>query len=149
MTAEDWLRERGIEVKRQDTPPPGQFARYPTSALPHLPGSEEDITGQETQHVPSVVHIDVRLGGDVTEWPTAALPESVVLDDDNEPSIFISDFDEFHAALEEEMTVPLPVIPALPSSTPPSPIIVDAKAMAEDADEDGDISSTPTRRLEG
>jgi hypothetical protein len=147
MTAEDWLRERGIEVTRQGNQRPGQVAGQHTSALPHFPGADEDVTGQETQHVPSVVRIDVRLGGDVAEWPTAALPWPTALTPDAEDaSIFIGDFDELSYALEDEMTVPLPVIPALPSATPPPHIIIDAEVVPPP--HVSDISATPTRRLD-
>ena len=130
MSAEEWLRERGIEIARQrPASQPGEYARYPTSALSGpLPG--EPIEDQETRAVPSVVRLDLHIRGDITEWPTGKLdeeafsteevaevaPEAVIL------PIAAADDPDF--ALADEMTVPLPII--VPD----------------------DISTTPTRRLE-
>jgi hypothetical protein len=72
MTAEEWLREHGVEVERA-SPPPGVVAKHPTAALPEE-GAAPAIDEHETRRVPSVVRLDIHIGGDVAEWPTTALP---------------------------------------------------------------------------
>ena len=140
MTPEEWLRERGIEVERQrPAAQRGQFAGQHTGALPNVPHlSAPPLDEVETQLVPSVVRLDLHIRGDVAEWPTAALPNSIVpLDESSEWAYIRSDADY---SLEEEMTMPLPIITLPPKA--PKPASLDEEAI--DA-----ITNTPTKRLEG
>lgn len=89
--------------------------------------------------MPTVVRIDLHIGGDVAEWPTAALPDPVIpLDESSEWHYIESDADsDANYALEDEMTMPLPTVPpALPPSGPSDSTVIDA------------IVNTPTRRLD-
>jgi hypothetical protein len=135
MTPEEWLREHGIEVARQDpSAPHGQFAGQATGALPYVPPTPA-IDDLETQLVPSVVHIDLHIGGDVAEWPTTTLPNPVDPATDSTEWAYIDADPDF--ALEDEMTIPLPVIPA-----PAQP------GTNSDTDATLDvITHMPTRRL--
>lgn len=168
MTPEEWLRERGIDItRRPGSARPGELASQHTHALPSLPdddNDEEDVESLRTRIVPTVVKLDLRLGGDVAEWPTAALPEPPAgFDITDRAEAFVLDanddeadsFDEIDYAIEDEMTVPLPIItpeyltpPPDPASTVPgetlSPV-ADETAAADDAP--SDITATPTRRL--
>jgi hypothetical protein len=165
MTPEEWLRERGIDITRRPGARPGELAGQHTHALPSIPGDDDDddVTSQKTRLVPTVVRLDLRLGGDVAEWPTAALPDPPAMLDEDADS-FLGDGDNdatdlddaFDYTIEDEMTVPLPIItpdrltpPDLAATTPaePDPPPTD-DAEAED-DAASDISTTPTRRLSG
>ncbi len=170
MTPEEWLRERGIQITRQSAEGMGSgaFASEHTSALPSVPddaADDDEVANLETQLVPTIVRIDLRLGGDVAEWPTAALLGSppVILDDEqtDAPSRDERD-DNLDYTLEDEMTIPLPAIPARSTATPPplppasetmaDEVPVDAESSDSDAtasNPPGDITTTPTRRLDG
>jgi hypothetical protein len=132
MTAEDWLREHGIEIAHPQPPrQPGEYARYPTSALSGpLPG--EPIEEQETQAVPSVVKIDLFIRGDITEWPTgkleledAGMTEEIIEIAPIDAAMTTEDEDTPDFALADEMTIPLPAITR----------------------DNMDITNTPTHRL--
>jgi hypothetical protein len=166
MTPEEWLRARGIDISRQgmDAAQPGALAGQHTSALPSVPDDDDEPENLDTQLVPTVVRIDLRLGGDVAEWPTAALidPSPTILDEDEDAALLDERDDDFDYAIENEMTVPLPAIPTRSVATPPpTPSFLlddadDADEISGEADADGDdgappgdITTTPTRRLDG
>ena len=139
MTPEEWLRERGIEVARhRPAAQRGQFAGQPTGALPNVPHLSPSLVEElATQIVPSVVRLDLHIRGDVAEWPTITLPEPAVPLD--EPSEWADPNGDVDYSLEEEMTIPLPII-TLPPKTP-------EPASREEEILDA-ITNTPTKRLE-
>jgi hypothetical protein len=176
MSPEEWLRERGIDItRRPGAVRPGELASQHTHALPSMPGfdDDDDVASQETRLVPTVVRLDLRLGGDVAEWPTAALlnPPAVLAENDDavvadgaavaENDDAASFDDDFDYTIEDEMTVPLPIItpdsltPAPdPASTAPAETVSAEPESAPEEEMDveavaatSDISTTPTRRL--
>ncbi len=124
MSAEDWLRERGIEITRQQGhSQPGEHARYPTSALPGpLPGA--DIEDQETQAVPSIVRLDLHIVGDITEWPTGKLEDDAPITEAAPPDIAVS-----YPSLDPDFTFADEATAIMPIVSVP------------------DITTVPTRRL--
>ena len=131
MSAEDWLRERGIEISRQQrTNQPGQYARYPTSALPGaLPGA--DIEDQETQAVPSIVRLDLHIGGgDITEWPTGKLDEDALLADaiaEGVPDLAAPPDDNADLAFVDEATMIMPIVPMTDITRAPTRRLTDVE----------------------
>ena len=123
MSAEDWLRERGIEIVRQGgESQPGQYARYPTTALPGpLPGA--NIEDQATQAVPSIVRLDLHIVGDITEWPTGKLEDDAPLTEEIPEVVVAPMVADPDFALADEATAIMPIV-VMP-----------------------DITTTPTRRL--
>lgn len=126
MSAEDWLRERGIEITRHGgESQPGEYARYPTSALPGpLPG--DDIAEQQTQAVPSIVRLDLHIVGDITEWPTGKLDDDAPLtaeipEVEATPAAEAADF-----AFADEATVIMPIVVMPDITTTPTRRLVDA-----------------------
>ncbi|MBA3823633.1 MAG: hypothetical protein H0X24_06975 [Ktedonobacterales bacterium] len=133
MSAEDWLRERGIEITRRGgESQPGQYARYPTSALPGPPPGA-DIEDQETQAVPSIVRLDLHIVGDITEWPTGKLeddaPQTEKIPEVDSPigDARAGQRDEPDFALADEATVIMPSVSLPDITTTPTRRLVDAE----------------------
>ncbi len=119
MTAEEWLREHGIEVERP-APPSGTVAKHPTAALPE--DAAPAIDEHETRRVPSVVRLDIHIGGDLAEWPTVALPGVHALvpahaPPDGDAPADLGTPEDAPPDVMDAATAPLPVVPPVEDVT--------------------------------
>ena len=140
MSPEEWLRERGIEVKRGHVGGHGDIAVQYTSAMPALESDVPPIEAMKTQQIPAIpsaAPLPTPANAepitpptvDITTIPTAALREPQVPDElpENIRVIRVGAFEQVDEGIDFWPTVALPVVKA--------------------EHEPHDISQMPTRRL--
>jgi|GEM_PF-3277381 len=75
MSAEDWLRERGIEPQKKPAGSHGDIAGQLTGALPDMPIGQPPIDSYDTQRIPALPHTPPEPvpSHDITTMPTSRL----------------------------------------------------------------------------